>query len=129
MADNGNNGQQGGQRTLLGGAGWLGTAVRFIVSAIVLMVVSYITPGMTGLGFWNALLAALVIAVVGYLLEAIFGRQISPYGRGGIGFVVSAVVFYLVQFVVPGMHVTILGALIAAFIVGVIDMFVPTTLR
>ncbi len=130
MADNGNGGGTDGQQTALrGGTGWLGAIVRFIVSAIVLMVVSFITPGMSGLGFWNALLAAVVIAIVGYLLEALFGRRISPYGRGGVGFVVSAIVFYLVQFVVPGMRVTILGALIAAFIVGIIDMFVPTELR
>ena len=46
-----------------------------------------------------------------------------------MGFLVSAVVIYIAQFVVPMMHVTVLGALIAAFIIGLIDMFIPTTLR
>jgi len=111
------------------GGGWLGHIVRFVVSALVLMVVSFITPGFRGLGFLTALIAAVVIAVVGYIIEVLFGRRVSPYGRGGIGFVVSAAVIYFAQFVVPGMRVSILGALIAAFIIGVIDLFIPTEVR
>ncbi len=111
------------------GEGWLAHIIRFVVAAIVLMVVSYITPGFTRLGFWYALLAAILIAVIGYAIESIFGRNISPYARGGVGFIVSAVIFYLIQFVVPGLRVTVLGALIAAAIIGIIDMFVPTGIR
>ncbi len=108
---------------------WLGTIVRFIVAAVVLMVVSFITPGFRGMGFGSALLAALVIAAVGWIIEALFGKNVSPYGRGIVGFLVSAAVIYLAQYVVPGMSVSILGALIASFIIGIVDMFVPTELR
>lgn len=118
---------QNNMRWLSGG--WLGLITRFVVSALVLMVVSFITPGFRGLSFLTALLAAIVIAVVGYAIEAIFGRKVSPYGRGVIGFLVSAAVIFLAQFVVPGMNVSILGALIAAFIIGVIDLFIPTEVR
>lgn len=111
------------------GEGWLAHVIRFIVAAIVLMVVSYITPGFTPLSFWYALLAAVLITAIGYGLESIVGRNITPYARGGVGFIVSAVIFYVIQFVIPGMRVTVLGALIAAAIVGIIDMFVPTGLR
>jgi uncharacterized membrane protein YvlD (DUF360 family) len=124
-----NRGSGSGSSSILGGGSWLAHIIRFIVSAIVLMVVSYVTPGFTRLNFWYALLAAVLIAVIGYALEAIFGRKISPYGRGAVGFFVSAVVIYAIQLVVPGMTVTVLGALIAAAIIGIIDMFVPTTLR
>ena len=109
--------------------GWVGAIVRFIVSALVLMLMGYIVPGFSHLAFWDAMLAALVIAVVGYLLEVLFGRGISPYGRGLVGFLVSAAVVWVAQFFVPTMHVTILGALIAAFVIGLVDMFVPTGLR
>ncbi|NPV28815.1 MAG: phage holin family protein [Firmicutes bacterium] len=126
--EGGNRGNAGGWSRVVG-EGWLAHIIRFIVAAIVLMVVSYITPGFTRLSFWYALLAAVLIAVIGYGLEAIFGRNISPYARGGVGFLVSAVIFYLIQFVIPGMRVTVIGALIAAAIVGIIDMFVPTGLR
>lgn len=127
MADEERN--AGGTRTAIGEGGWVAHIVRFVVAAIVLMVVSYITPGFTRLSFWHALLAAVLIAAIGFGLEAIFGRRISPYARGGVGFIVSAVIFYVMQFLIPGLRVTLLGALIAAAIVGIIDMFVPTGLR
>jgi len=43
-----------------------------------------------------------------------------------VGFLVSAAVIYVTQFIVPALRVTLLGALIAAFIIGLIDMFIPT---
>ncbi|MHB0884969.1 MAG: phage holin family protein [Bacillota bacterium] len=107
----------------------LGAIVRFVVSALVLLFVQYIVPGFRIAGFWNALLAALVIAVIGWVIEAILGRRVSPQSRGLVGFVVSAVVIYLAQFLVPTMRVTIIGALLAALVIGVIDALVPTELR
>lgn len=108
---------------------WVGAVVRFIVAALVLMLMGYIVPGFSHIGFWSALLAALVIALVGYIIEAMFGKSVSPYGRGLVGFIISAAVIYLSQVVVPGLHVTILGALIAAFIIGLVDLFIPTAVR
>ncbi|NMB38321.1 MAG: phage holin family protein [Firmicutes bacterium] len=108
---------------------WLGAVVRFVVSALVLMVVGYIIPGFSALGFWNALLAAVVIAAIGWVIEATLGKRVSPYSRGIVGFLVSAIVIWTTQFIVPEMEVTFLGALLAAFVIGIIDMFVPTTVR
>ncbi len=108
---------------------WLATLVRFIVSALVLMFMGYIVPGFSHIGFFSALLAAAVIALVAYLLQSLFGKSISPFGRGIVGFLVSAAVIYATQVVVPGMHVTVLGALIAALIIGIVDLFTPTAVR
>ncbi|PSR29276.1 4 TMS phage holin, superfamily IV [Sulfobacillus thermosulfidooxidans DSM 9293] len=108
---------------------WIGAIVRFVVAALVLMVMGYIVPGFSHLGFWSALLAALIIALAGYIIEAMFGKSASPYGRGFIGFLVAAIVIYFTQFLVPGMHVSILGALLAAFVIGLVDLFIPTAVR
>ncbi|MCK9222255.1 MAG: phage holin family protein [Limnochordia bacterium] len=108
---------------------WIGAVVRFVVSAVVLMVLSFILPGFRTLGFLNALLASLVIAGVGWVIEAIFGKRVSPYGRGIVGFIVAAVVIWATQFVVPNMSISVIAALIAAFVIGVIDLFVPTAIR
>ena len=63
---------------------WLGAVVRFVVSALVLMLVGLIVPGFGTLGFWQALLAALVIAAIG---EHIWKEQFSlrPGNRGIFG--------------------------------------------
>ena len=107
----------------------LGLIVRFIVSALVLMLVSFLLPGFATLGFGAAIIAAIVIAVLGFIAESIFGKKVSPQNRSIIGFVVSAAVIYLAQFIVPAMEVSIIGAALAALVIGVIDVFVPTELR
>ncbi|UOF92698.1 phage holin family protein [Fodinisporobacter ferrooxydans] len=108
---------------------FLGTIVRFIVSALVLMFVGFIVPGFGHLNFWSALVAAIVIAAMGWVIERLFGRGISPYGRGIIGFISGAVVIWLAQLFVPGMRVSLLGALLASLVIGIIDLFIPTEIR
>jgi len=108
----------------------LGMIVRFIVSALVLLLVSYIVPGLRVSGFTGALIAAAVIAVLGYAAERVFGDKISRTGRGAVGFITAAVVIYFSQFIVPGyITVSIIGALLASLVIGIVDTFVPTTLR
>lgn len=107
----------------------LGAVIRFIISALVLMVVSFLIPGFRIAGFINALLASLVIAALGYVMEKIFGGKVTPQARGIIGFLTAAVVIYLVQFIIPTMRVSLIGALLASLVIGVADMFVPTELR
>jgi putative membrane protein len=108
----------------------LQTAVRFVVSAIVLMVVGYILPGIQVAGFWGALVAAAVIAILGYLIEKLLGDRVSPRSRGFVGFIIAAVVIYMAQFAIPAyLSVTLIGSLLAAFAIGLIDAFVPTELR
>lgn len=104
---------------------WLGTIVRFVVSALVYMFVSYIVPGFSLANFWTALIAAIVVALVGWAVEAMFGRAINRFGRGIVGFVVSVVILYVSQWVVPGMRVTVLGAIVASLIIGLIDLLIP----
>jgi putative membrane protein len=109
--------------------GLIGAALRFVVAAVVLMLIGYVVPGFSHLTFWEALLAALVVAAAGYIIESLFGRKVSPYNRGLVGFVVAAVVIYLAQFVVPGLHVTVLGALLASLVIGLVDLVIPTAIR
>lgn len=108
----------------------IGTIVRFVVSALVLMLVGYLLPGITVSGFVGALIAAIVIAILGYVVELILGDRVSPRSRGIVGFVTAAVVIYLAQFIVPNyLSVSLLGSLLAAFVIGLVDAFVPTELR
>ena len=106
-------------------------AVRFVVSALVLIIASWLAPGFVVQGgFVGALIAAIVIAGLGYIVESLFGEKVSPQHRGIIGFITAAVVIYLAQFIIPNLlSVSLVGALIAAFIIGLIDAVVPTVVR
>ena len=107
----------------------LGAIVRFVVSALVLLFVGFIVPGFRIAGFINALIAAVAIAAIGFVAEALLGKRVSPQNRGIVGFVTAAVVIYGGQFIIPTMQVTLLGALLASLVIGIIDAFVPTELR
>jgi len=103
--------------------------IRFIVSALVLMLVSFILPGFNVAGFSGALIAAIVISILGFIAESLLGNKISPQNRGIVGFITAAVVIYFAQYLVPAMDVTWWGALLASLVIGIIDAFVPTELR
>jgi putative membrane protein len=103
----------------------IGHIIRFVVSALVLMVVSWLVPGFRVGGFWSAILLALVIAVAAWIIEGIFGKKISPFGRGIVGFLVSALVIWLAQFIVSGVATSMIGAILAALVIGIIDLFIP----
>lgn len=105
----------------------LGHVVRFIVAALVLMLVGFIVPQFSVGGFWSALFLALVIAALGWIIEGIFGKRVTPFGRGIVGFIASAVVIWLAQFIVGGVTVTWLGAILAALAIGIIDLFIPVS--
>ncbi|MFD0712461.1 phage holin family protein [Paenibacillus sp. GCM10027626] len=105
----------------------LGHIVRFIVSAIVLMVVGFIVPQFSVGGFWSALVLAVVIAALGWVVEGIFGKRVTPFGRGIVGFLASAAVIWVAQFIVGGVSVSWLGAILAALVIGIIDLFIPVS--
>jgi len=106
---------------------FLGHLVRFIVSALVLMVVGWLVPGFSVGGFWSAFFLALVIALAAWVIEGVFGKRITPFGRGIVGFIVSALVIWGSQFVVSGVSTSLIGAVLAALVIGIIDLFIPVS--
>jgi putative membrane protein len=103
----------------------LGAMMRFIVTAIVLIVTAWLVPGFRIGSFGSAIMLGIVIALLGWLIERLLGREITPFGRGIVGFLLSAIVIYLAQFVVASSHITMLGALLAALVIGIFDLFFP----
>ena len=101
---------------------WIG---RFILVAVILMITSYLTPGFSIRGMWSFLIAAVVISLLDYFVELIMGVDASPFGKGIKGFIIAAIIIYATQFFVPNMGVSILGAVLAAVVIGVLDAIFP----
>lgn len=102
---------------------WLG---RMVIMAVILAVVSFLTPGFTIAGFWSFVIAAIVISLLDYLFESFMKIDASPFGKGLKGFILSVVILYIAQFIVPNMNVTILGAVLGALAIGILDAIFPT---
>ncbi|RXT04950.1 phage holin family protein [Ammoniphilus sp. CFH 90114] len=108
---------------------WISHIIRFFVATIVLYFVGFLVPGFTIRGLTTAIVTAAVIAALGWIFEAFFGGELSPYGRGIAGFLSTALIIYLTKFIVYGVEVTLIGALLASLLVGIIDLFLPAKSR
>jgi putative membrane protein len=105
--------------------GILSLILRIVINSIVLLVVSYFVPGFSIRGLWPAILAAVIIAILDYAIEAIFKVDASPFGRGITGFIIAAVIIYLTQFFVAGVAISMWGAIIGALLIGLADLILP----
>lgn len=101
---------------------WFG---RMIIMAVILAIVSFLTPGFTIAGFWSFIIAAIVISLIDYLVEMLMKVDAAPFGKGLKGFILSAIILYAAQYLVPNMHVTILGAVLGALAIGILDALFP----
>jgi uncharacterized membrane protein YvlD (DUF360 family) len=102
---------------------WLG---RLVIMAIILAIVSFVTPGFSINGLWSFIIAAVVISLLDFLVETVMKTDASPFGKGLKGFLLAAVILYVAQFLVPGMSVSIIGALIGALAIGILDAIFPS---
>ena len=89
------------------------------------MITSFLTPGFSINGLWSFLIAAVVISGLDYLSESLMGVDASPFGKGIKGFIIAAIIIYLAQYLVPNMGVTIIGAVLAAVVIGILDAVFP----
>ena len=99
--------------------------IRIIVSAIVIGIAAFFTPGFSIEGLTPLLIAAVVIGLLDYLIERFTGIDASPFGRGITGFLVSVAILYLTGLFVEGVGISLFGAIIAALAIGIFDMIIP----
>jgi len=99
--------------------------IRLIVTAIVVGIAAFLTPGFSIDNLWSLIMAAVVIAVLDYLVQKFTGVNASPFGRGITGFIVAAIILYATKFIVPGFNISVWGAIIGALVIGIIDVIIP----
>ena len=98
---------------------------RLITAAIVLAITAFFTPNFTINNIWSLALAAIVLTIIDYLIVKFTGLHASAFGKGFVGFVLSAVVLYVTQYFVAGYTISWIAAIVGAIIYGVVDYFIP----
>ena len=98
---------------------------RLITAAIVLAITAFFTPGFSISNFWALVAAAIVLTIIDYLITKFTGLHASSFGKGFVGFVLSAVVLYVTQYFVAGYTVSWMAAIVGAIVYGVVDYFIP----
>lgn len=99
--------------------------IRILVTAIVVGIAAFFTPGFSVNSLWSLILAAVVIALLDYLVQKFTGVNATPFGRGITGFIVAAIILYATKFIVPGFNISVWGAIIGALVIGIIDVIIP----
>lgn len=106
---------------------WL---LRFIIPFVVLYTIGYYIPGFSALTLAWITLLSLIIMAGDWLMERIFkDYRFGRFQDGVINFLVSAVVIFTVTMGIEGGNVPLTGALLAAFIIGVLLLIIPSQMR
>ena len=119
MTDNQASSQSKGKSTVLQIVG------RLVVAAIVLGITAFFTPGFSINNLWSLVAAAIVLSIIDYLIVKFTGLHASSFGKGFVGFVLSAIVLYVTQFSVAGYSISWMAAIIGALVYGIVDYFLP----
>ena len=98
---------------------------RLAVSAVILAITAFFTPGFQINNIGALVAAAIVLTAMDYLITKFTGLHASAFGKGFVGFVLSAVVLYVTQYIVAGYTISWIAAIIGALIYGVVDYLLP----
>ena len=98
---------------------------RLITAAIVLAITAFFTPNFSINNIWSLFLAAVVLTILDYLIVKFTNLDASPFGKGFVGFILSAVILYVTQYFVAGYSISWLAAIIGALIYGIVDYLIP----
>jgi len=87
----------------------LNIIIRWVINAVLLMLVPYVVPGVEIKNFGTALVAALVLAFVNALIKPILILLTLPINLLTLGLfilVINALMFWLVSAVVKGFYIS-----------------------
>ncbi|MFR6448884.1 MAG: phage holin family protein [Peptoniphilus grossensis] len=99
--------------------------IKILISGLAILITSALSIGIQTDGYTTAIMAGIVIGILDWAINKFTGVDASPFGRGAVGFVVAAIILFITGQIVDGFNVSILGAIVGALILGIVDTFLP----
>ncbi|PIR68113.1 hypothetical protein COU49_02970 [Candidatus Nomurabacteria bacterium CG10_big_fil_rev_8_21_14_0_10_35_16] len=107
--------------------------INWSISALIILVVAYLLPGVAISGFFVALVVALVLGLINALVRPLFivmTLPITVFTFGLFIFVINALLIMLTAYIVPGFKVSgFLWALIFSLILSLVNSFVKAPIK
>ena len=107
--------------------------LRWVLSALSVMVTAYIVPGVRVANFWTALVAALIIGLINALIRPLIILLTLPVNIVTLGLftlVINALMFWLASSIVKGFDVVdFKAAFIGALVYWLVSWFVNTLVK
>jgi putative membrane protein len=88
----------------------MGIIIRWLVSALAIIITAYLLPGVTVSDIQTALIAALVLGIINAIIKPltiILTLPINIITLGLFTFVINALMILLTSYFVPGFHVVV----------------------
>ena len=108
---------------------WLRFAVRFVAISVIVLGLGRALPQFSIIPVSTAAVAGLAIAGLGYLIETlILKKEVLPFTHGLISFFLSLGGLFFLK---TGFKIDFswLDMLLAALIIGLVDLIIPSTLK
>lgn len=104
--------------------------LRWILSTLVLILVAYLTPGVSFASFWSVMVAVLVLGLLNAMIRPVIIALTLPINILTLGlftFVINGAIFWLASTMVKGFEITnftaaVVAALIYSLIVALISL-------
>lgn len=104
--------------------------LRWIMNSLILMLVAYLTPGISIASFWTALIVSVIFGLINAVIRPIIlilTLPINVLTLGLLTFIINALMFWLASVIVKGFEVqnfasAFWGALIYCVIVTIISL-------
>ena len=99
---------------------------RLITSILVLGITAFFTPGFTFSSIWILALAVIVLTVFDFLIDNFSRLYYHPFVKFIIGFILSGISLFLVQYFVIGYMLSLLSIFLGALVYGLVDYMLPS---
>ena len=100
--------------------------LRWIGFALIIMFISWIIPGISVDGFWNALIVSVIFALINVFIKPILILITLPINILTLGlftFVINALLFMFAGFIAPGFDVeNFLSAFLGALLLSILGI-------
>jgi putative membrane protein len=111
----------------------LSLVLYWVLTAVVLLIVDAILPGIAISSFGTALVAALIMGLVNFFIRPVVSLLTLPLNLLTLGlfsFIINAIMFALVAWLVPGFEVSnfmnaLLGSILMALMTSVLGTIMP----
>lgn len=98
---------------------------RFITSILILGITAFFTTGFTLSNIWILALAIILLSVIDFAIGNFTKLYFHPFVKFFIGFVLSGITLFLVQYFTIGYTLSLLSIILGAIVYGLVDYMLP----
>ena len=99
---------------------------RLITAILILGITAFFTPGFTTSSIWILALSIGILTIVDFLIDNFTKIYFHPFIKFLIGFVLSGIALFLVQYFVIGYMMSIISVFLGALVYGLVDYMLPS---